>query len=102
MRNTLDGGCPFYNVYTCADGRWMSVGCLEPQFYAVFLSGFLQALPKDFIEHTLGDWKPSVDHQYSPEEWPKLKVLFSEGFKLFERDYWAVIFHGKQSPVCVC
>jgi alpha-methylacyl-CoA racemase len=36
--NLLDGGAPFYDTYTCADGRWIAVGALEPQFYAEFLS----------------------------------------------------------------
>ena len=37
--NLLDGGCHFYNVYECADGRWLAVGAIEPQFYAALLSG---------------------------------------------------------------
>lgn len=37
--NLLDGGAPFYRCYRCADGRYMSVGALEPQFYAAFLQG---------------------------------------------------------------
>jgi alpha-methylacyl-CoA racemase len=35
--NRLDGGAPFYGVYRCADGGYVSVGCLEPQFYKVFV-----------------------------------------------------------------
>ena len=37
--NLLDGGAPFYDTYTCSDGRWIAVGALEPQFYAQFLAG---------------------------------------------------------------
>ena len=37
--NLLDGGAPFYDTYECADGRFVAVGPLEPQFYAVMLDG---------------------------------------------------------------
>ncbi len=37
--NLLDGGVPWYDVYETADGQWMAVGALEPQFYAALLSG---------------------------------------------------------------
>jgi alpha-methylacyl-CoA racemase len=36
--NKLDGGAPFYSVYRCADGGYVSVGCIEPQFYEVFVT----------------------------------------------------------------
>ena len=35
--NLLDGGCPFYGTYETADGGYMAVGALEPQFYAEFV-----------------------------------------------------------------
>ena len=50
MSNTLDGGAPFYNVYTCSDGRWFSLGCLEPKFYKAFLERLLAALPEAFMK----------------------------------------------------
>ena len=37
--NLLDGGAPFYDTYTCADGRYVAVGAIEPQFYAALLAG---------------------------------------------------------------
>src|SRR6201991_1366727 len=36
--NLLDTGAPYYDTYTCADGRWVSVGSIEPQFFAALLS----------------------------------------------------------------
>ena len=36
--NVLDGGAPFYDTYECADGRYVAVGCVEPQFYAELLA----------------------------------------------------------------
>ncbi|OBZ72494.1 Alpha-methylacyl-CoA racemase [Grifola frondosa] len=91
--NVLDGGAPFYNVYTCADGHWMSVACLEPQFFRVFLERFCAALPSDFA---LDDgWKPSgVEVQNDKSAWLRLKEYFEKGFKLFPRDHWTNIFHG--------
>ena len=43
--NLLDGGAPFYDTYTTADGKYVAVGALEPQFYAEFLR--LLELPSD-------------------------------------------------------
>jgi alpha-methylacyl-CoA racemase len=37
--NLLDGGAPYYDTYTCADGRHVAVGSVEPQFYAAMLNG---------------------------------------------------------------
>ncbi len=35
--NLLDGGAHFYDTYQCADGKWISIGSIEPQFYALLL-----------------------------------------------------------------
>ncbi|KAI0635674.1 CoA-transferase family III [Trametes polyzona] len=91
----LDGGAPFYNVYTCADGRWMSVGCLEPQFYRTFLKRFLGALPSDF---SLEDgWRPFEADQHDTESWPRLKTFLERGFAMHPRDYWAKLFDGSDA-----
>ncbi|AMC49884.1 alpha-methylacyl-CoA racemase [Mycobacterium tuberculosis variant bovis BCG] len=37
--NMLDGGAPYYDTYECADGRYVAVGAIEPQFYAAMLAG---------------------------------------------------------------
>ncbi|KAJ6505939.1 CoA-transferase family III domain-containing protein [Mycena vulgaris] len=87
----LDGGAPFYDVYICQDGRWMSVGCLEPAFFKTFLEGFVKAVPPGF---TLDGWTPTVDVQFDREEWPKLKEYLTKGFATNGRDYWARVFHG--------
>ncbi|KAF8656886.1 hypothetical protein AX16_002431 [Volvariella volvacea WC 439] len=93
--NLLDGGAPFYNVYTCQDGRWMTVGCLEPQFYAAFLKHFLPALPRNM----LGGWKPTKDTQFNRDEWPKLKAFIEAGFRTNTRDYWQKVFLGTDACV---
>ncbi|KAI9061031.1 CoA-transferase family III [Trametes sanguinea] len=93
----LDGGAPFYNVYTCADGRWMSVGCIEPQFFREFLKRFLGALPPGFA---LEDgWRPTEDDQHDADLWPRLKTFMERGFALHPRDYWAKVFDA--SDACV-
>ncbi|GJE88435.1 CoA transferase [Phanerochaete sordida] len=98
MQHTLDGGAPFYNVYTCADDRWMSVGCLEPRFYAAFLERFLAALPENYVKENFGGWAPTLEQQFDREgEWPRLRRLFEDGFRMYGRDRWAKVFHGSDA-----
>ncbi|KAF8920250.1 CoA-transferase family III [Mucidula mucida] len=90
--NLLDGGSPFYNIYTCKDGKWMSVGCLEPQFFASFLGTLLQCLPAQFGLEC--GWRPTIDSHTRREEWPRLKEFLTKAFLTQTRDYWAQKFHG--------
>ncbi|KLO17395.1 CoA-transferase family III [Schizopora paradoxa] len=89
----IDGGAPFYQIYTCKDGKWMSVGCLEPQFYRTFLELFLNALPPDFI-NAHGGWRPHPSSQGDVVEWPRLRDFLEAGFRLKTRDEWDEIFQG--------
>ncbi|OCH95475.1 CoA-transferase family III [Obba rivulosa] len=91
-QNVLDGGAPYYNVYTCADGRWMSVGCIEPQFFCVFLERFLGSLPRDFALE--GGWRPTLAMQQEKGEWNKMKEFFAKGFRMQPRNYWEKVFNG--------
>jgi alpha-methylacyl-CoA racemase len=59
--NLLDGGAHFYDTYQCADGKWISIGSIEPQFYALLL------------EKT-GITDPQFANQMSRDEWPELKA----------------------------
>lgn len=90
--NILDGGAPFYNTYTCKDGRWMSVGCLEPHFFKIFIEAFVNVLPRDF--NPCGGWKPDSTTQSKQEEWPNLEVYITKGFLTQPRDFWARLFLG--------
>ncbi|KAK2460889.1 hypothetical protein APHAL10511_007359 [Amanita phalloides] len=91
-QNVLDGGAPFYGIYVCKDGGLMSVGCLEPQFFKVFIEGFLQALPSNF---PLPDaWRPTIRSQHNRGEWPKLREFLEIGFRTNSRQFWTDVFHS--------
>jgi alpha-methylacyl-CoA racemase len=77
--NLLDGSAPFYDTYTCADGRHMAVGAIEPQFYAALLDG-------------LGIDAADLPQQFDQASWPALKARFTEVFATKSRDEWTEIF----------
>jgi len=82
--NLLDGGAPWYDVYEAADGGWLTVGSLEPQFYKALLAG---------LELTEA---PDRD---DPRNWPELRALFSARFKDRTRDEWVAVFTGTDAWV---
>jgi alpha-methylacyl-CoA racemase len=84
--NLLDGGAPFYDTYTCSDGRYVAVGALEPAFYAALLSG-------------LGLADAQLPEQSDRAGWPVLRYRFAEAFGAHHRDHWAAVFDG--SDACV-
>lgn len=84
--NLLDGAAPFYDTYTCADGRYVAVGAIEPQFYAALLEG-LQIDPA------------ALPGQLDDEQWPAVKARFAEVFATKSRDEWAAIFDGTDACV---
>jgi len=79
--NLLDTGAPFYDTYECADGRFMAVGAIEPQFYALLLEG-------------LGLADEELPDQLDRQGWPRLRSRFTEVFATRPRDNWADIFAG--------
>lgn len=93
MQNTLDGGAPFYNVYDCADGKWMSVACIEPKFYQIFLERFLAALPPGFLHNQAKDL-PTVHEQMDRHTWPQTQVFLENGFRCYNRKHWEDVFSG--------
>jgi alpha-methylacyl-CoA racemase len=84
--NLLDTGAPFYDTYETADGKFMSVGAIEPQFYATLLEG-------------LGLDPDKMPHQYDRDAWPKTAARFAEVFKMRTRDEWAAVFDGTDACV---
>lgn len=83
--NLLDGGAHFYRVYECADGRFVSVGALEPQFYAELLKR---------LELDPADWP-----QYQPDRWPELRERMADVWRRRPMAEWARLFEG--SDACV-
>jgi len=77
--NLLDGGAPFYDTYTCSDGRYVAVGAIEPQFYAQLLTG-------------LGLTQEKLPAQHDRTGWPKLRATFAAAFATRTRDEWAAAF----------
>ncbi len=74
--NVLDSGAHFYEVYETADGGHISVGAIEPQFYAALL----EALGLDAAEAP----------QWDRARWPALKQQFAAIFRTRTREEWAV------------
>lgn len=84
--NWLDGGAPFYRCYTCADGRHVAVGALEPQFYALLLNG-------------LGLDQADLPDQNDRARWPEMQTRFAAVFATRSRDAWAEVFAGTDACV---
>jgi alpha-methylacyl-CoA racemase len=84
-RNFLDGGAHFYGVYECACGNFISVGSIEPQFYAL-------------LRQHAGLSDPAFDAQMDRKAWPDLRQRLIEVFKRKSRDEWCGIMEG--TDVC--
>ena len=84
--NYLDTGAPWYDVYECADGRHLSVACIEPQFYAAFLAG-------------VGLDGEELPEQWDTEGWPRLRARFAEVLRTRDRDEWGAVFEGTDACV---
>ncbi|MDD4868471.1 MAG: CaiB/BaiF CoA-transferase family protein [Mycobacterium sp.] len=84
--NLLDGGAPYYDTYECADGRYVAVGAIEPQFYAAMLAG-------------LGLDAADLPGQNDASRWPELRAALTERFAAHDRDHWAKVF--ADSDACV-
>jgi alpha-methylacyl-CoA racemase len=84
--NLLDSGTPFYDTYACADGRYVAVGALEPQFYAALLDG-------------LGLTDEDLPGQLDPAGWPALRQRFTDAFASRGRDEWVAVFEGTDACV---
>jgi len=82
--NLLDGGAPFYAVYECADGKFVAVGALEPEFWAELVTGLGVDLPGE---------------QYDPDTWEAQRAAFAAAFRTRSRDEWAEHFEGTDACV---
>lgn len=80
--NVLDGAAPFYGVYQTADGGWLAVGPLEPQFRGRLLDRL--GLTDD----------PAMGAQLDPARWPAMRARLAEVFRTRDRDDWMQLFEG--------
>jgi len=79
--NLLDGGAHFYGCYQCADEKWISIGSVEPQFYA------------ELLEKTGMD-DPRLERQMDRSKWSELRKLLADRFRTKTRDEWCLIMEG--------
>ena len=83
--NRLDGGAFYYGSYECSDGKYISIGSLEPQFYAVLL---------EKAEIT----DPEFQEQLDEAAWPAKREKLNQLFKTRTRQQWCDIMEG--TDVC--
>lgn len=79
--NMLDGGAHFYDTYECSDGKYVSIGSIEPQFYAMLLekTGLDDQLPGTYLDKA---------------RWPELKERLAAVIKTKTRDEWCALMEG--------
>ena len=83
--NKLDGGAHYYGCYACADDKYISIGSIEPQFYALLLE-----------KCEIAD--SQFQAQQDQTQWPELKSKLAAVFKLKTRAEWCALLEG--SDVC--
>lgn len=79
--NMLDGGAHFYGCYTCADGRYVSIGAIEPQFYRQLLE-------------LCGIEDPDFERQWDRAQWPLLRGKLERLIASRTRDQWCALLEG--------
>lgn len=84
--NMLDTGAYFYETYVTKDGKYLSVGAIEPQFYAALLKG-LELDPA------------ALPDQHDRTRWPDMKERFAAIFATRTRDEWCAVFDGTDACV---
>ncbi|MDO9029625.1 MAG: CaiB/BaiF CoA-transferase family protein [Hydrogenophaga sp.] len=83
--NNGDGGAHFYNTYQCADGKCISIGPMEPQFYKL-------------LREKCNLHDPLFDAQWDSNQWPTLKAELSDVFSKKTRQQWCELLEG--TDVC--
>jgi alpha-methylacyl-CoA racemase len=84
--NLLDGGAPFYGTYMCADGKYLAVGPIEPQFYHTFLE-------------KAGIDDPDLASQYDLSDWPLQREKLAAILATRARDEWCALLEGTDACV---
>src|SRR5690606_8024434 len=89
--NLLDTGAHFYDTYECADGRYVSIGSIAPQFYA-------ELLRLTGLEEAYAARGEELPHQMDRARWPEMKERLAEIFLTRTRDEWCELMEG--TDVC--
>ena len=84
--NLLDTGAHFYDVFQCQDDKYISIGSIEPQFYALLLEK--TGLTND----------PAFAKQMDPSQWPMLKTKLQDVIKQKTQAQWCAIMEGTAAP----
>jgi alpha-methylacyl-CoA racemase len=82
----IDSGAPFYDTYRCADGRYLAIGALEPDFYREFISR---------LGVDVAGW-PDQDDRAA---WPRLRELIGAAVAARPQAEWASIYDGTDARV---
>lgn len=85
--NMLDGGAHFYGAYECADGKYLAVGAIEPQFYA------------ELMQRCGIDDPVLRERQNDRAEWPALKRKLAAVFQTKSRSEWCTLLEGTDACV---
>ena len=83
--NMLDGGAHFYDTYECADGEYVSIGSIEPQFYAL-------------LKDIAGLDEAEFGNQHDKNQWPQMKARLAEVIKGKTQAQWCELMEG--TDVC--
>ncbi len=79
--NMLDGGAHFYGCYACADGKYVSIGAIEPQFYRLLLE-------------RCGIDDPDFQQQWERAQWPQLRAKLAGIIAGRTREQWCALLEG--------
>lgn len=80
--NVLDSGAPFYDVYECLDGKWISIGPIESRFH------------RDLLQQ-LGLSVEKFDRHLDRSVWPQLREAYARTFRQRTREQWCELLEGK-------
>jgi alpha-methylacyl-CoA racemase len=84
--NIVDSGAPFYDAYETSDGKWLTVGAMEPQFYAALLE-------------ILGLAGEDLPDQHDQARWPEMKERFAAVIRTRTRDEWCAAAEGVEACI---
>jgi crotonobetainyl-CoA:carnitine CoA-transferase CaiB-like acyl-CoA transferase len=79
--NTSDSGAYFYDVYECADGKWVSIAPIEARFHAEFL-------------RLMGVSADEIGTQRDPQNWARARGVLAKAFRTRTRDEWCALLEG--------